>query len=388
MRKLGIRQAFTLVELLVVIAIIGILVGLLLPAVQSAREAARRMSCGNNIKQLGLALHNYEGAHKSLPTAGFQHTGTPAEPLTWTSSSKGSQLTKLLPFMEQDALFNAIPFGGAPAPLLEPSAGPSNAEWQAYIPSNGLGSFFPASVTNPPLGSSITTGVERVWHVVVPSFLCPSDGYMKRWQWSDGAYWNHRALSNYAFSIGPAAMPAFGDSCSLYPGNYFGDGWAGHGNSAGSNGVAGMFGRGEWSPRFADVLDGLSNTIAMGEVIPSKSDHHWSGWMHFNALWTATTSPINFPIIGIGEAGWDQNSNLTPNPQGLQNIPCPDGTQGGCGCNGWRNWQTSQGFRSSHVGGAQFVMGDGSVQFLSANMDYATYQALGGRKDRRKANVE
>lgn len=378
------RQAFTLVELLVVIAIIGILVGLLLPAVQAAREAARRMSCSNNIKQIGLALHNYESTYKSLPTAGFQHNGTTVEPQTWTNSSKGSQLTKLLPYIEQDNLYNAIPFGGA-NPLFELGAHASNSEWQAYVPSNKTGSFIPANTGG--FNTSITISVERAWHVVVPTFICPSDGFMNRWQWSDPGWRDHRALSNYAPSIGPAAMPSLNSSCNLFPGNTFGDGSAGHGNSASANGVAGMFGRGEWSPRFADVIDGLSNTIAFGEVIPSKSDHHWNGWMHFNSLWTATTAPINHPIVGIGEAGWDTNSNTTPHPKGYQNFSCGD-TNGGCGCNGWRNWQTSQGFRSSHTGGANFVLGDSSVHFLSQNIDYTTYQALGGRKEGRPVNVQ
>ncbi len=84
-----------------------------------------------------------------------------------------------------------------------------------------------------------------------------------------------------------------------------GNGAAGHGNSPGANNVAGMWARGEWFPRFADQVDGLSNTIAMGEILPNKSDHHWNGWMHFNSLWTATTAPINFPIVGIGEGGWN-----------------------------------------------------------------------------------
>ena len=382
MRRVGIRQAFTLVELLVVIAIIGILVGLLLPAVQAAREAARRTACSNNIRQIGLSLHNYENVYKMLPSAGFQHAGTPREPLTWTDSSKGSQLAKLLPYMEQDNLYNQIPFGGA-NPKLEPGQSASNSEWQAYVPSTATGSFVPSAV----FGSTITISVERAWHVVVPTFICPSDGFMNRWQWSDPTNRDHRALSNYAFSIGPAAMPSHGDTCNLFPGNYWGDGAAGHGNSTGATNVSGMFGRGEWFPRFADVVDGLSNTIACGEVIPSKSDHHWNGWMHFNALWTATTSPINFPIVGIGEANWDVSTATVPHPKGYQNIACPD-SPAGCGCNGWRNWQTSQGFRSNHTGGAQFVLGDASVQFLSANIDYRTYQAMGGRKEGQPANFQ
>ncbi len=90
--------------------------------------------------------------------------------------------------------------------------------------------------------------------------------------------------------------------------------------------------------------------------------------MHFNSLWTATTAPINYPIVGIGEAGWNQATNPRPSKQ-----------QDGLGCNGWRNWQTSQGFKSSHTGGANFAFGDASVQFLPDAIDYRVYNALGGR---------
>jgi type II secretory pathway pseudopilin PulG len=356
------------VELLVVIAIIGILVGLLLPAVQAAREAARRTKCSNNVKQLGLAMHNYEIANKMLPSSGFQHNATPMENGTWTASSKGSQLAKFLAYMEQDALFNAIPFGGATGNgIVTPAAVPwdgvqpgGNAEYNAYIRNNGVGSF----------QHSAGFPIEMVWHVVVPTFLCPSDGFMNKHQWSDPNPQWHRALSNYGCSIGPQAMPSHNGSCNRFPGNFFGDGPNGHGNSASAQGTSGFWGRGEWFPRFADQIDGLSNTIAMGEIIPSKSDHHWNGWMHFNSLWTATTSPINFPIVGIGEPGWDQATN----PKNLD-------ANNGFGCNGWRNWQTSQGFRSNHTGGAYFLMGDASVQYLADSIDYRTYQALGGRKD-------
>ncbi len=359
------RRAFTLVELLVVIAIIGVLVGLLLPAVQQAREAARRMSCSNNMKQIGLALHNYHSTYDRLPSSGFQHAGTPQEPNTWSASSKGSQLAKFLPFIEQQALYESIPFSGAQLPLLDPGQPPGNSEWQAYVQSTQPGSFEFNGMM-----------VERTWHVVVPTYLCPSDPFMDRWQWSDAANQNHRALSNYGVSIGAQAMPSQDGSCNLFPGNLFGDGGAGHANSQTGHNVSGMFGRGEWYPRFRDVADGLSNTIALGEILPNKSDHHWNGWMHFNSLWTATSAPINYPIVGIGEPGWNQSVN----PRNLDN-------DNGLGCNGWRNWQTSQGFRSAHAGGANFVFGDGSVAFLSESIDYRVYNALGGRKEGQPAAI-
>jgi prepilin-type N-terminal cleavage/methylation domain-containing protein len=105
-KRFGRLPGFTLVELLVVIAIIGILVGLLLPAVQAAREAARRMSCSNNLKQLGLAMLNYESVYKSFPMGTNAHT----QPGWRTQYTKGSQLVKLLPFMEQSGLYNQLDF--------------------------------------------------------------------------------------------------------------------------------------------------------------------------------------------------------------------------------------------------------------------------------------
>ncbi|WP_372899412.1 DUF1559 domain-containing protein, partial [Stieleria sp.] len=131
MRRYSARAGFTLVELLVVIAIIGILVGLLLPAVQAAREAARRMSCSNNFKQIGLALHNYHSAYQRLP---MNYGGTtPVAPLTsgpggvanwWESNNFGNHellsiLVPLTPYMEQQSLWESI---SQPFPITTPVA--------------------------------------------------------------------------------------------------------------------------------------------------------------------------------------------------------------------------------------------------------------------------
>lgn len=105
-RHILLRKAFTLIELLVVIAIIGILVGLLLPAVQAAREAARRMSCGNNMKQLALATHNYESTHKRLPSSG-QGTNFGTNPPS-TTFDKHSSFTAILPFIEQANVYQQM----------------------------------------------------------------------------------------------------------------------------------------------------------------------------------------------------------------------------------------------------------------------------------------
>ncbi len=120
------RSGFTLVELLVVIAIIGILVGLLLPAVQAAREAARRMSCGNNLKQIGLALHNYNSAYNSLPAAAYWKAGkmnSNAPPIA-NGQRNYTWIAAILPYIEQQNLYNAMNFNLPLLPQLLPNGEP------------------------------------------------------------------------------------------------------------------------------------------------------------------------------------------------------------------------------------------------------------------------
>jgi prepilin-type processing-associated H-X9-DG protein len=335
------------VELLVVIAIIGILVALLLPAVQAAREAARRMQCGNNLKQLGLALHNYNDVYKTFPGDGFQYNPTTLNPTTWWQSSKGSQLVKLLPFMEQQPLYDRIPFSNATTNDF--GATPFSAEYQAKTPSG-----------------------EYVFHVGIPNFMCPSYAAFSWGQWDSKADPNARAFSCYGFSLGNQQMDSNAGSCTAFNpppqpnptyipgGNMFGTGPAGHGNSENPADISGVFARSMWAARLQQIQDGTSNVIAIGEIEPHRGDHTWNGWMHFNSLWTATTAPINYKVIGIGEPTW----NTAP-----------------MNCNHWQNWQTSQGFKSRHPGGAQFLLCDGSVQFLGETISYLEYQRLGDRRD-------
>ena len=177
MKKTCVRSpGFTLVELLVVIAIIGILVGLLLPAVQAAREAARRMSCSNNLKQFGLAMLNYELPYKSFPYGTAAHT----EPGWRTDYTKGSQLVKLLPFVEQGPLFNQLNFGiyypGAPG------SGTNGVDAQMCDLGYGLKGW----------------GLLGVNQKDLSIFRCPSDGY------SDLP---NKSNTNYALSMGSQAMP-------------------------------------------------------------------------------------------------------------------------------------------------------------------------------------
>src|SRR5262245_49230386 len=173
-RKLG----FTLVELLVVIAIIGILVALLLPAVQAAREAARRMQCGNNLKQIGLALHNYHDTFKSLPI-GLLGAGA-GQPTPSSADDGFGWGCALLPFLEQQALYDRVrPNGtpsvfvrfhtGSPSPLPSPP-GPNNVPWPGAevsltafkCPSSILPKNIPAN-WNFPGGGSLPVEPNRTW---------------------------------------------------------------------------------------------------------------------------------------------------------------------------------------------------------------------------------
>ena len=311
------RKAFTLIELLVVIAIIAVLVALLLPAVQQAREAARRSQCKNNLKQLGVALYTYEETFKQYPV------GTGIDGTAWCTTlgggcvpwgagrfNKGSHFVKMLGYLDQQSLYDKVDFNG------------------------DVNDFFVNS----------SGAIYR--RAVVPSLLCPSDTITVALD---------RAHTNYYFSMGAQSIPAQGSWCALYPGNL--NGPAGHGSSNDPSQISGMFGRYVWSARIADVTDGTSNTIAMGEGRPNCHDHGAQGWYHANGIWAATTPPINYQTCS-GEPGFAANS-----------------------CNANNVWMTSWGFKSRHVGGAQFVMGDGAVVFLSENIDYTTYQRLGCRND-------
>jgi len=331
------RRGFTLVELLVVIAIIGILVGLLLPAVQAAREAARRMQCSNNLKQFGLALLNYESAYKRLPH------NTPAQDWSGGDRIKGSTLIKLLPQMEQTALYGQIDFN-------------RNVEDQLNTP---IGVVVPGQAPKTGLGMAGAGGTR------MNLFICPSDGTSsKRMDQAQQFY-------NYAPNMGNQNMDTNAGMCNLHPnnshttraagvlgGNLFRNGWAGHGNNDNAPGISGPFSRVGYAARLAEITDGTSNTIFMGEILPSCGDHTRNGWIHWNSMWIGTTARINFNTCG--KRGVDDNAG---------------------NCNAFNNWQTSQGFKSDHAGGANFVFGDGSVQFIPETIDYLAYQQMGSKDD-------
>ncbi len=292
-----------------VIAIIAVLIALLLPAVQQAREAARRTQCKNNMKQLGLALHNYNDTHNKLPSNTGAYVPAPSGFVNpnFNPGRGAGFLVHLLPFFDQGPLYNSINFSSGTWPL--------------------------ASTSNPTYENAI-----------LPALKCPSYTVL-------GTGTPNPAYTNYTASMGAQSL-GNPNGCTLYPGNSLGDGSSGNGDSLTGSEISGIFSRGGYSARFRDVSDGLSNVIFMGETRPNCGDFQLGSWATPDANWNATTSPINF-----------------------------DTCKGAGGCGASNSWNTSMGFKSLHVGGAQFLLGDGTVRFISENIDYTTYQRLGGRAD-------
>jgi len=318
-------SAFTLIELLVVIAIIAVLIALLLPAVQQAREAARRTQCKNNLKQYGLAIHNYHDTYGYFPIGG---TGWPWDPAP-NGGPKISWQIRILPFADQAPIYNSFP-------MIQNDAKAST-----------------------PAGSN-----KAYWANIMPYSLCPSDAHMiENPLWGNGG----PAQTNYSGSLGSQTTPSNDSNCQ--PFLSFAEKNGDHGNVWGKGNLSGMFARIMAHIKMGDVSDGTSGVIMVGEILGDCVDHEGGAWdVNGNGnAHASTVTPINnmetCAYLGAGQT--------------------PLGVAFGTGCRVKSNWDYSWGFRSAHVGGAQFLFVDGSVKMLSQNIDMQTYQRLGGRADNR-----
>jgi len=339
------KRGFTLIELLVVIAIIAVLISLLLPAVQSAREAARRTQCINNLKQIGLASHSYHDQTNVFPPGAITHA--PGGGWGGWGNTNISWRILILPMMEQNPVYNSI----------------------NMMLNNGG-------------GNTIATA----WYAQLKTYVCPSDGWAASGfvpansavgsypQYGDAPTLPGRAkevpITNYYMSFGDnyAISPLSGPNPweSEFPlpaGSNTRIGWHGFWGTRGvipaAAGDTEMALRGFSDYRtmgtvgIAGVTDGTSNTIFVGEGLPSD-DANCEIWAATGAG-SGVTIPINWrtdkPYAGFGAgAPWNTRASYA-----------------------------ARGFKSMHPGGANFLFADGSVKFLKASVSRSTYAALGSR---------
>jgi prepilin-type N-terminal cleavage/methylation domain-containing protein/prepilin-type processing-associated H-X9-DG protein len=279
------RRGFTLVELLVVIAIIGILIALLLPAVQAAREAARRMQCSNNLKQMGLAIHNYMNQYRERFPAGRPETGT--------RTRAYSLFTHILPFMEQQTVYDTFDLNG-----------------------NSL------------------TGENRF--TVIDTYICPSYPYEAVFG-NDKNNYMHGAMTHYQ-AVGGSIVNR-GETITPSPEGY------------GDMPRNGIFGWRFWR-KISGVPDGLSHTLAVGEFVQQD---------------TNTGPPGNVRPWMLGDNGSTGSYTFK-----VIEYPINAGLQRGADAIPFNHLEMG----SHHPGGANFLMGDGSVHFLPETIDMEVYRGL------------
>jgi len=303
---LRLRRGFTLIELLVVIAIIAILIALLLPAVQQAREAARRTQCRNNLKQFGLALFNYHDTHKTFPPSHIGRCTTP--------DLNASGLAMLLPGLDQGPLYNQFNF----------SLTSSNQEGSGYE-SGTVGTHTSDPATN---GNLIPVSTK------LEVFLCPSDPGRERTESSlyrpSSSDSTPGALTNYDFVT---TSLTYYNSCNDWT------------SAAGT--TKAMFGDNSRC-QIRDVTDGTSNTVMMAETTRTVRNGHATAWGYrghvMTGIWLAENPINNWDWLGVKQ---------------------PIGTLG--------SWARPG---SLHTGGMHMLMGDGSVRFISENIDAVIRQRV------------
>jgi len=341
------RRGFTLIELLVVIAIIAVLIALLLPAVQAAREAARRTQCVNNLKQIGLGLHNYHSALNSFPLGASLAPYSPGATYTWSNWGANAQL---LNFLEQTPVYNSINFNWAPEPYSEPTT--QDAGYSSP------GGFINATAYN----------------TKINMFLCPSDG-------------NAGRVNNNSYHASVGTTTNNIDR-----------------NPKGSSGLFAF----QACYSLADVTDGTSNTVAYAEALcgdtttasPVRAngtgnsgssqaanllDVNSAGLAKLQTDLNACTTKFKTAFTaddrgyrwGAGMMGYSLfNTVMTPNGGGLYNW-------NGCRVDCCVQMQAAHYLpaTSNHPGGVNVLFADGSVKFVKTTVSYQTWWALGTKSN-------
>jgi len=340
------RTAFTLVELLVVIAIIGVLVALLLPAVQAAREAARRMSCANNLKNIGLACLNYEQTNGYLPYnvspwpedrgldfvkreetwLGPDGQDGILDPAHGGSGYTGKAWTvEILPQMEQQSMFDQIK-----AALATPAG-------KTKYNARGRG--------------MAVSELRDIVATPLPFLTCASDDSdrisAEQWYWDFGAGIDVTTTS-YKGVMGDSVVDR--NSSDAFAPFSIHDGFGTIPDRHHVVDANGLIFRASYfqKVKLKSVTDGLSSTLMVGECVVSQDFH--SAALFSDGTWATCGIPLNFFLIGVE----------------------PDVIK-------FDQWNEVRGFKSLHPGGAQFALADGSVHYVSEDIDGATYRGMSTR---------
>jgi prepilin-type N-terminal cleavage/methylation domain-containing protein/prepilin-type processing-associated H-X9-DG protein len=323
MKRSQTRRGFTLIELLVVIAIIAVLIALLLPAVQSAREAARRAQCVNNLKQLGIALHNYHDVVGAFPTSFWRNTLNPDG--TLDKNNRHSWFSMILPYIEQTNVYNAMNFSLAVGGSYSIPGSPAVANCGRI---NATAAMTPINTLMCPSDPSpIISTIARV-----DQGVGPNNNSGPKLCYAGNLGDNHNDDPNWwTFPNLPFARDK------------------GYGEDRTQTGIMCRSG-GTTSMR--DVTDGLSNTFAAGETLYETCD--WWTWANPNGSTCGTSCPLCY--MRVTQHAADANSAVDS-----------------------RNWRVGFGFRSMHPGIVNFLFCDGSVKGLKCTTNRVTYRALSTR---------
>ncbi|VTT99855.1 Uncharacterized protein OS=Pirellula staleyi (strain ATCC 27377 / DSM 6068 / ICPB 4128) GN=Psta_1271 PE=4 SV=1: N_methyl_2: SBP_bac_10 [Gemmataceae bacterium] len=338
------RKAFTLIELLVVIAIIAILIGLLLPAVQKVREAAARSTCSNNLKQIGLGLHNYHDTYQRFPV------GQPDD-----DNDNWGWMCHILPYVEQGPLYAALTNSTSSSRMFVPPSGPNpifTGTSNSIDDINGANATFGTATVNTTIQTPSGTAAT---HSVIKTFICPSDVLPNQ------KNNNSHGKSNYVGNLGNTQN--WGAATYGCAGTITGARMNGvllHSNNNNTN----------WTTRIGDITDGTSNTFLAGEATVSASVN------------TSNLNSGQFPIwaggsgAGCGAGSNGIGSTLRVLDDNVYNsaafkFVAPENASAPT------NNNTS--FASMHTSGANFVMGDASVRFVNYGATAASLAAAASR---------